>query len=55
MDWLSPSEPDTYLKAAALFRRLLRARGITIRSTIDCVIANLAAYHGALILRKIAT
>jgi predicted nucleic acid-binding protein len=51
MDWLSPTEPDTYIEAAALFRRL-RARGITIRSTIDCVIANLAAHHEALILTK---
>lgn len=51
MDWLSPKEPDTYIEAADLFRRL-RARGITIRSTIDCVIANLAAQHDALILAK---
>jgi predicted nucleic acid-binding protein len=51
MDWLSPREPDSYLEAADLFRRL-RARGITIRSTIDCVIANLAAHHDALILSK---
>lgn len=51
MDWLSPKEPDTYIEAAELFRRL-RARGITIRSTIDCVIANLAAHHDALILSK---
>jgi predicted nucleic acid-binding protein len=51
MDWLSPEEPDTYIEAAELFRSL-RARGITIRSTIDCVIANLAAHHDALILSK---
>jgi predicted nucleic acid-binding protein len=51
MDWLSPKEPDTYLEAADLFRRL-HARGITIRSTIGCVIANLAAHHDALILSK---
>jgi Predicted nucleic acid-binding protein, contains PIN domain len=51
MDWLSPKEPDTYVEAADLFRRL-RARGITIRSTIDCVIAKLAAEHDALILAK---
>ena len=51
MDWLSPKEPNTYIEAADLFRRL-RARGITIRSTIDCVIANLAAHHDALILAK---
>ncbi len=51
MDWLSPNEPDTYLEAADLFRRL-RERGITVRSTIDCVIASLAAHHDALILSK---
>jgi len=51
MDWLSPKEPDTYIEAAELFRRL-RARGITVRSTIDCVIATLAAQHEALILSK---
>jgi predicted nucleic acid-binding protein len=51
MDWLSPKEPDTYLEAADLFRRL-RERGITIRSTIDCVIACLATHHDALILSK---
>lgn len=51
MDWLSPKEPDTYLEAADLFRRL-RERGITIRSTIDCVIAGLAAHHDAQILSK---
>jgi predicted nucleic acid-binding protein len=51
MEWLSPNEPETYLEAAHLFRRL-RARGLTIRSTIDCVIANLAARHDALILSK---
>jgi len=51
MDWLSPKEPDTYIEAAHLFRQL-RARGITIRSTIDCVIAKLAAHHDCLILAK---
>jgi predicted nucleic acid-binding protein len=51
MNWLSPREPGTYLEAADLFRQL-RARGLTIRSTIDCVIAKLAADHDALILSK---
>ena len=51
MDWLSPKEPDTYVEAADLFRRL-RGRGLTIRSTVDCVIANLAAHHDAVILAK---
>ncbi|RLE22242.1 MAG: PIN domain nuclease [Acidobacteria bacterium] len=51
MDWLSPEEPKTYLSAAELYRRL-RARGITIRSTIDCLIAVLAQDHGVFILAK---
>ena len=51
MEWLTPYEPDTYLEAANLFRRL-RRRGITVRSTIDCLIAILAARHDALILAK---
>jgi predicted nucleic acid-binding protein len=51
MDSVSPKEPDAYIEAADPFRRP-RARGITIRSTMDCVIANLAAHHDALILSK---
>ena len=51
MEWLTPKEPETYIETADLFRRL-RARGPTIRSTIDCVIASLAAHHDALILSK---
>ncbi len=51
MEWLTPNEPETYIEAANLFRQL-RARGLTIRSTIDCVIASLAAHHDALILSK---
>jgi len=51
MDWLSPEEPKTYLSAAELYRQL-RFRGITIRSTIDCLIAVLAQEHGAFILAK---
>ncbi|HVR41471.1 MAG TPA: PIN domain-containing protein [Thermoanaerobaculia bacterium] len=51
MEWLSPEEPETYIEAASLFRRL-RARGITIRSTVDCVIAYLAAQHDVLLLAK---
>jgi predicted nucleic acid-binding protein len=51
MEWLTPEEPATYLAAAALFRGL-RSRGITIRSTIDCLIACLADTGGALLLHK---
>jgi len=51
MEWLTPREPETYLDAATLFRKL-RSRGITIRSTIDCVIAGLAHENDALLLSK---
>lgn len=51
MPCLVPIEPDTYLAAAELFRRL-RAKGITIRSTIDCLVARLAEEHGVLLLAK---
>jgi predicted nucleic acid-binding protein len=51
MEWLTPEEPDTYIESADLFRRL-RSHGLTIRSTIDCVIANLAARNDALLLAK---
>lgn len=51
MEWLTPEEPHTYVEAASLFRRL-RARGITIRSTIDCVIATLGARADTRILAK---
>lgn len=49
MEWLTPREPETYLAAADLFRKL-RARGVTIRSTIDCIIAQLTADSGVLLL-----
>ena len=42
LDWLSPRGPETYFSAASLYREL-RRRGITVRSTIDCLIAQLAA------------
>lgn len=51
MDWLAPDEPGTYLAAAKLFREL-RSRGITIRSTVDCLIAQLSAEAGVLLLAK---
>jgi predicted nucleic acid-binding protein len=51
MEWLTPHEPETYLRAAGLYRDL-RSTGITIRSTIDCLIATLAAEHRALLLSK---
>ena len=51
MEWLTPREPETYLEAANLYRQL-RAKGVTIRSTIDCIIAKLAEENDALLLSK---
>ncbi len=51
MEWLTPREPETYLEAADLYRRL-RSRGLTIRSTIDCIIAKLADESDVLLLSK---
>lgn len=51
MDWLTPTEPATYLAAADLFRTL-RSRGVTIRSLVDCLVAQLAHEHDALLLFK---
>ena len=41
LTWLEPRGIDTYLRAAEPYRSL-RAKGKTIRSTIDCLIAVLA-------------
>lgn len=41
MMFLEPSGFDLYLRAAELYRGL-RERGITVRSTIDCLIAVIA-------------
>jgi predicted nucleic acid-binding protein len=51
MEWLTPLEPETYLEAADLYRQL-RSRGVTIRSTIDCIIAKLASDNDVLLLSK---
>ena len=45
MTFLEPAGIDTCLKAADL-HRALRRRGVTIRSTIDCLLAVLAAENG---------
>jgi predicted nucleic acid-binding protein len=49
MTFLEPAGIDTYLRAADL-HRTLRRRGVTIRSTIDCFLAVLAAENGCEVL-----
>lgn len=51
IDCLTPTEPDSYLAAASLFRAL-RAQGVTVRSTIDCLIVTLAAEHQTFLLAR---
>ncbi|MEZ4266337.1 MAG: PIN domain nuclease [Myxococcota bacterium] len=51
MDWLSPTEPGTYFAAAELYRAL-RQTGVTIRSTVDCIITCLAAEQGCQVLAR---
>ena len=51
MDCLAPVEPGTYFSAADLYRKL-RKRGVTIRSTIDCLIVRLAELHEADLLAR---
>jgi predicted nucleic acid-binding protein len=49
--FLEPSGIDPYLRAAEIHRSL-RRRGVTVRSTIDCLIAALAENNGCYILAR---
>jgi predicted nucleic acid-binding protein len=40
---------DTHVEAARLFRRL-RAKGVTVRGTVDCIIAQSCMEHAAELL-----
>jgi predicted nucleic acid-binding protein len=51
LTYLDPSGVDLYFKAAEVYRSL-RARGLTVRSTIDCLIAVLAEESGATVLAR---
>ena len=42
---------QTYDAAAVLYRRC-RAAGVTVRSTIDCLVAQMAIEHGAVLLHS---
>lgn len=44
-----PMTQDTFLNAAQLYRTL-RAQGITIRNTVDCMIAATCIEHGVSLL-----
>lgn len=47
----SPKAPETYLKAAGIYRGC-RSRGKTVRKTVDCIIAAIAIEHGLTLLHK---
>lgn len=49
--WIEHRGIDSALRAARVFRDL-RAAGITVRSTIDCLIAVLAEENGGLLLAR---
>jgi predicted nucleic acid-binding protein len=51
LDFLEPAGIATYLRAAEVYREL-RSRGITVRSTIDCIIATLAEEYGCSVLAR---
>jgi predicted nucleic acid-binding protein len=51
LTYLDPSGVDLYFRAAEVYR-LLRARGFTVRSTTDCLIATLAEESGAAVLAR---
>lgn len=51
MSYFTPTEPQSYLDAAQLFRSL-RSRGETVRSTIDCLVAVLAAENDTYLLAR---
>lgn len=51
LTWLTPHGPQTYLAAANLYRTL-RRQCVTVRSTIDCLIACLAGEWDYLLLAR---
>ena len=51
MTFLDASGIATYVRSADLYRGL-RRKGITVRSTIDCLVAVLAEENGCLVLAR---
>jgi len=49
--FLEPSGIDLYFRAAEVYRAL-RQRGVTVRSTIDCLVAVLAEEAGCAVLAR---
>jgi predicted nucleic acid-binding protein len=51
MSFLEPTDIDVYLRAGEVYRKL-RERGVTIRSTIDCIVAVIAEEGGCMLLAR---
>lgn len=51
MSFLEPAGIEVYLRAAFVYRKLRQA-GVTIRSTIDCVVAVMAEEAGCALLAR---
>ncbi len=51
LTFLEPSGIPLYLRAAEVYR-MLRRKGRTVRSTIDCVVAVIAEEHGCYVLAR---
>jgi hypothetical protein len=49
--FLEPAGLEPYLRAADIYRRL-RGKGVTVRSTIDCLIAVIAEENGCDVLSR---
>lgn len=50
-EWVAEPTPHDYIEAARLYR-VCRSKGFTIRSTIDCLIAQLCLRDGLPLLSK---
>ncbi|MDX1998473.1 MAG: PIN domain nuclease [Thermoanaerobaculia bacterium] len=50
LHWVEPNS-ETYFRAAEVFRAL-RSRGITIRSTVDCIVVVLAEENDCFLLAR---
>ena len=51
LTFLGEGNMDLYLRAADLFRSL-RKKGVTVRSTVDCILVAIAESHGCVVLAR---
>lgn len=48
---LEPSSTQTYIDSARMYR-LLRSKGVTIRSSLDCPISSIAIEHDVILCEE---